>query len=119
MAEGQKKRLAEMNSVHTIQMNIKEYNTALTVQDMPFILENLDTGSIFQTKPFEIPLGKEPNAPIAIGMIGFYTHGVKRNGHLKPSSTFAPRHMSSNSILKLPFWMNRLGFLKIQPFVFL
>jgi|LakMenE01Jun11ns_1017448.scaffolds.fasta_scaffold9592928_1 hypothetical protein len=82
MAEGQKKRLAEMNSVHTIQVNIKEYNTALTVQDMPFILENLDTGSIFQTKPFEIPLGKEPNAPVAIGMIGFYPHGVKRNGHL-------------------------------------
>ncbi len=73
MAEGEKKRLAEMNSVHTIQVNIKEYNTALTVQDMPFILENLDTGSIFQTKPFEIPLEKEPNAPVAIGMIGFYT----------------------------------------------
>jgi hypothetical protein len=84
MAAGQKKRLAEMNSVHTIQVNIKEYNTAFTLPDMLFILENFDTGSQFQTEPFELSLGKEPDAPVAIGQIGFYPHGAQRRsyGHL-------------------------------------
>jgi hypothetical protein len=84
MAAGQKKRLAEMNSVHTIQVNIKEYITAFTLPDMLFILENFDTGSQFQTEPFELPLGKEPDAPVAIGKIGFYPHGAQRRsyGHL-------------------------------------
>jgi hypothetical protein len=71
MAAGKRKRLAEMNLVHTIQVIIKEYNTALTLPD---ILENFGTGSKFEIEQFEIPLGMETDKLVAIGRIGFYPH---------------------------------------------
>jgi hypothetical protein len=74
MAAGKKKRLAEMNLVHTIQVIIKEYNTALTLPDMSFILENFGTGSKFLIEQFEIPLGMETDKLVAIGRISFYPH---------------------------------------------
>jgi hypothetical protein len=84
MAAGQKKRLAEMNSVHKTFIDVKEYNTAFTLSGMDFILETFEMGSKFETEPFEIPLVKEPDAPVAIVKIGFYPHGAKRRfyGHL-------------------------------------
>jgi hypothetical protein len=89
MATGQLKRLALMNSVHAIELDIIEYETAFSVSDMPYILKTFDVGHKFQSLEISIPLSKHPEGPFAMGKIGFYSHGIEQlpYGHLIPFFT--------------------------------